>query len=260
MAESLRAALLISGGGTTAQEVIKATRDGRLNGIVPTVVIASNTKAGGIERAKRLNVKIEIRRPRDFKSSEAFGESLLEMFIAENIDVIGQLGWLAWTPNNVLDKYKGRIFNQHSGPLDGKRPGFGGEGMYGLRVHLALLAFAWISGIPIQTEATTHHAIKEVDEGEIIRRLPLDISGFMDRATEEELKSDPIKQQQLVDAAKNLQATLLPIEHRNVINTFRDFVSGSISVFKRTTPLIAVRDLPTLAAAKQLAVQMSKNL
>ena len=75
----MKIALLISGGGTTMEALIKACQSGYLVNVEPALIIASNPQAGGIEKAKNLgiaNENILIINPKDFPDKNKFGEKI----------------------------------------------------------------------------------------------------------------------------------------------------------------------------------------
>jgi phosphoribosylglycinamide formyltransferase 1 len=238
----MRIALLISGGGTTMQAVIKACQDGTLPTVQPSLVIASKPDAGGIEKAKALGIShddIIVLNRKSFKSEEEFGEAILAECKKRNIDFIGQYGWLAKTPVNVCDNYRGMIVNQHPGPLDNGRPDFGGQGMYGMRVHQARLEFVRKTNRDFWTEATAHRVTPVFDEGKIIKR-----------------KQIPIFQN---DTAESLQARLLPIEHEVQIEVLQDFVNNKVVEFVRESSLVQSTELDILKECKESARKMYPN-
>lgn len=196
----IKLALLISGGGTTMEQILVACYSGILKGLIePTLVIASKDKIGGIQRA------IDVGFPRDrillcgrrrYESDHDFGLSLLSLLVTHHIDLVGQFGWLCKTPENVIERYENRIINQHPGPLDHGYLGFGGEGMYGRRVHCARLFFARTTGNPRDqySEATTHIVTARYDDGPAIGRTVVPIL--------------------LGDDVTSLQERILPEEHK----------------------------------------------
>ena len=140
-----RLATLISGGGTTMQEIVKACQSGAISMDIGCVLSSSPT-AGGIEKAKRLGIPdkdIVIVDPNDFRGDdkkvdqEGFGQAILRQLRKRGVTVVTQNGWLPLTPKNVIEEYVEKIFNQHPGPV----PEFGGRGMHGRRVHAARLLF-----------------------------------------------------------------------------------------------------------------------
>ena len=138
----MKIALLISGGGTTMEAIIKAAQNDTLKNVSPVLVIVSKESAGGLIKAKNLGISeknILVINPKNFKTEEEFGEKIIKECEERKVDFIGQYGWLVKTPENVCEAFKGRIINQHPGPLDNGRSDFGGAGMYGKRVHKARL-------------------------------------------------------------------------------------------------------------------------
>ena len=251
----MRIASLISGSGTTMEAVAKACREGVLVGLVkPVVVISSRQDNQGIKKAKRYGIKTFIVRPKDFSTSEAFGERLLEIFENFDVDLISQNGWLPLTPVNVVRKFRERIINQHPGPLDGKRLDFGGKGMYGSRVICARLAFVWAIGQENPwTESTIHYVTKGFDEGSLIRVVRMAIPSFSRPITIAELQEDS---QKLIETTRLVQAQLLPLEHQNVIAVLRAFAKGNPPRFVRSQPLISPGQKRVLLEAKKLAIRL----
>ena len=238
----MRIALLISGGGTTMEAIIKGTLNGALPGVTPSLVIASNENAGGIEKAKKLGIKDEdilIINPKSFETKEKFGEKIIEECKKRNVDFIGQYGWMVMTPENVIKEFEGMITNQHPGPLDTGRPDFGGVGMYGMRVHQSRLSFVNKVKRDYWTEATTHRVTTKFDEGVVIKR-----------------KQVPILEN---DTAETLQARVLPIEHEVQIETLRDFINGTVSEFHRETPLVRDGEEEILEECKKEAIKLYPN-
>ena len=238
----MRIALLISGGGTTMEAIIKATEGEALKGVTPSLVIASNENAGGIEKARKLGIKDEdilIINPKSFETREKFGEKIIEECKKRNVDFIGQYGWMVMTPENVIKEFEGMIVNQHPGPLDTGRPDFGGIGMYGMRVHQTRLFFVNKVKRDYWTEATTHRVTSKFDEGVVIKREQVPILPD--------------------DTAETLQARVLPIEHKVQIEALQDFANSTISEFHRETPLVLEGEESILEECKRLAIKLYPN-
>ena len=251
----LQIALLISGSGTTMEAIIKACQKGVLAGLVePTVVVSSRQDNQGIKKAKKYGIKTFVVRPKDFLTSEAFGERLIEIFRDFDIDLVSQNGWLPLTPPNVVKRFSGKIINQHPGPLDGKRPGFGGKGMYGARVTCARLAFLRVTGQENPwTESTIHYVSERFDEGSLIRVVRLAVPLFPRPVTIAQLRKNS---QKLIEMTKLIQKKLLPLEHRNVIAVLRAFAEGNPPHFIRSQPLIPSGQEWILLEAKKLAREL----
>ena len=131
MSDKLRLLLLISGGGTTALEIIRACQSGRLQHVEPACVLCSNEKAAGIQRVQTAGVHAILALPQWYDSPDEFGDHILNICREYHADWIGQYGWMPKTPANVIEAFSGRMINQHPGPLDPGYPDFGGKGMYG---------------------------------------------------------------------------------------------------------------------------------
>lgn len=247
----MRIALLISGGGTTAEAVIKAVRSSRLKGVEITGVISSNPTAKGIEKAKKLKVPVIVINPKKYVSQTTFGKKLLKVFDTWNIDLISQNGWLPLTPKNVIDRYQDKIINQHPGPLDPGYPDFGGVGMYGARVMCTRIAYCWLTDEKkLWTEATTHWVTEEFDTGDLIRTEYLQLPPVDSTVTLQKLKKNP---KTLIDATIATQKILLPLEHTNVIETLRQISSGKTKKISRKKRLVTPKNISILRHAKQLA-------
>lgn len=102
-------------------------------------------------------------------------EAWLRVCFQEQVACIALAGYLAPVPAEVVAQYTGRIFNSHPALL----PAFGGKGMYGRRVHAAVVAAgAWESGF------TVHEVTERYDEGPIVYQVRLPITGLSVEAVE----------------------------------------------------------------------------
>ncbi len=237
----LRLALLISGGGTTMEQIILACRSKPLKGKVEsTLVISSRPDAGGIQRALGVGIprnRIQVLDlKRFFGHSESFGISLGAILRFHRIDLIGQYGWMPLMPANVIAEYPGRMINQHPGPLDPGHIDFGGKGMHGRRVHCARLYFVRRTGREFWTEATAQRVAKEFDRGAVIKteRVPIEPD----------------------DDVAALQQRVLAAEHRVQIAALVDFAEDRVSEIVRPERLIRADEEGILAEAKQVAAYL----
>ena len=232
-------AICISGGGTTMREVLRACKDHRLQHINPALIISSDRAAGGIEKAKQEDVADEnivtlVRK--EFENGGAYGEAILKECAERHIDLIAQCGFLPRMPSNVISAYRWNIFNQHPGPLDEGRLDFGGQGMYGRRVHEAVNYFAEHCYRPFRTEATVHRVTDIVDGGALLGIRPVQI-----------LREDD---------ATTLAARVLPYEHELVIETLLQFSEfGGPREIHRERPLIHEGEKALLAEAKEAGIE-----
>jgi phosphoribosylglycinamide formyltransferase-1 len=253
----MKIAILISGSGSTAQAVIQATQNGVLYGLIdPVLVIASNSKASGIQKVLQRGIPVEII-SREQISKEVLADRLLQLFSTYEVEMVSQNGWLPLTPSAVITKFYHRIINQHPGPLDPGYADFGGRGMYGARVLCARIIYCMLTKEKNPwTEATTHFVTEEYDKGEIIRTIQMPFSITQPVKGSHEIKQSHVLQVYIRQQTEILQKQLLSIEHTNVINTLKDFAEKTIVVHKRPERLIPTEYLPFLAEAKDLAIQL----
>lgn len=161
----MRLAVFASGSGTNFQAILDATQDGLLAADVRCCV--SNTAdAQALERARRQSVATAVVRPGEFGSPEAFGDALLDVLRNYEVDFVALAGYMLKVPPNVVEAYRGSMTNVHPALL----PAFGGQGMYGMRVHEAVLDYGvhW-SG------ATVHLVDEEYDHGPIVLQQPVPV-------------------------------------------------------------------------------------
>jgi len=155
--DPLRIAVLISGSGTSLQNLIDRIADGRLMNVNITGVIASRRAVAGVERARRAGLPIDIVRAKDHPDVQSFSDAVAAVLDHMGVDLAVQAGWLCYW--RLPDRWLGRVINIHPALL----PRFGGKGYYGRRVHDAVLA----SG-ERASGATVHWVDNEYDHGEII--------------------------------------------------------------------------------------------
>lgn len=152
----LRIAVLLSGAGTSLENLLEHIETGRLDARV-AVVIASKPAAGGLERARRRGIPARAIPRRAHPDIEAFNDALHEELGRHAVDLVALLGFLS--PFHPRGRYAGRVINVHPSLI----PAFSGRGFYGHRVHEAVLE----AGVKL-TGATVHFADDEYDHGPII--------------------------------------------------------------------------------------------
>ncbi|MBW7996672.1 MAG: phosphoribosylglycinamide formyltransferase [Candidatus Glassbacteria bacterium] len=159
--QKLRVAVMASGGGTNLQKLLDRFPDRNSSSAHARVVLVVTDRpgAGSLDRATKAGVATEIVPPADFDSQEGFGRRLLELFEERGVGLVVLAGYLKMVPPNVVAVYSNRMINIHPALL----PSFGGRGMYGRRVHEAVIASgAKLSG------PTVHFINEEYDRGPII--------------------------------------------------------------------------------------------
>ena len=149
-------AVFASGSGSNTQKIIEYFNQ---KPVAKVEMILSNKKdAYVLERAKNHNIPSYTFTRDEFYSSD----KILNLLTGHNIDLIVLAGFLWLIPENLLRKYPNRIINIHPALL----PGYGGKGMYGMRVHEAVVANREVwSGI------TIHYVNEHYDEGNIIFQI-----------------------------------------------------------------------------------------
>lgn len=163
--DKLGLAVLISGGGSNLQAIINACEAPGFPAKIE-IVIANTQDASGIERAKKANIPYSIVPNKNFSSRALFEDALQNELAKHPIDLICLAGFMRILTPDFIEKWPQRIINTHPSLL----PDFGGEGMYGERVHSAVIK----SGHK-QSGSTIHYVIPDVDKGEIIlqKRVPV---------------------------------------------------------------------------------------
>ena len=129
----------------------RACAEGRIAADVKCVVSGS-PDAPALETAHELGLKTEVVLP-----SDNYGPDLMR--VLEGCEVLCLAGFLRLLPDAVLDAFPRRVLNIHPSLL----PKFGGKGMYGRRVHEAVLAAG-----ETESGCTVHRVTSVYDEGEIV--------------------------------------------------------------------------------------------
>ena len=146
-------AIFASGSGTNAENINRYFQENDL--IRVALVLSNRSDAYVLERAHRLQVPSEVFLKEDWVS----GEQILALLHEYHIDFIVLAGFLVRVPERLLHAYPDKIINIHPALL----PKFGGKGMYGDRVHEAVVAAG-------ETESgiTIHYINEHYDEGDTI--------------------------------------------------------------------------------------------
>jgi formyltetrahydrofolate-dependent phosphoribosylglycinamide formyltransferase len=174
----MRVAVLVSGRGSNLQSLLDAF-PGPSSPAAIALVISNHPAAGALDRAAAARV------PTATIAEDGQDAARLLALLAEHaIDLVVLAGYLKKVPDAVVRAYRGRMLNVHPALL----PAFGGAGMYGRRVHEAVLA----SGARI-TGVTVHQVDEQYDHGAIVAQWPV-----------------PVRPG---DTAERLAARVLSVEH-----------------------------------------------
>jgi phosphoribosylglycinamide formyltransferase 1 len=174
-----RLAVLASGRGSNLQAIIEHFDSIARERVAKVVLVASNrVDSPALLRAATASIDTAAFNPNDD------GSELLALLQKFRIDLVVLAGYLKLIPRMVISVYAGRIINIHPALL----PAFGGEGMYGARVHEAVIA----SGAA-ETGVTVHLVDDDYDRGPILAQWRVRVD-----------KSD---------TAESLAARVLNVEH-----------------------------------------------
>lgn len=162
----VRAAVLVSGGGTNLQAIIDAKQAGKIPSAELALVVASNASAYALTRAENAGIAHTVLRKEKGEAPADYGERLLTLLRENAIDVVVLAGFLTILPENVIHAYDHRILNIHPSLI----PSFCGDGFYGLHVHEAALK----RGVKV-TGATVHFVNEITDGGDIIAQKAVEV-------------------------------------------------------------------------------------
>lgn len=148
-------AVLVSGGGTDLQSVIDAVENKELN-VKIEMVIGSRDNIYALERAKKHGIETFVINRKEY--GEKASDKILELTKGK-VDLIVLAGFLAILDGDILKEFDNKIINIHPSLI----PSFCGAGMYGLKVHEAVIK----SGVKF-SGCTVHFVNSEVDGGAIL--------------------------------------------------------------------------------------------
>jgi phosphoribosylglycinamide formyltransferase-1 len=149
-------AVLLSGGGTTLQNIIDRIDAGALDARV-VCVVSSRADAFGLERARRHGIPAAACPRKGYPDTASFSEAIWGEIRKHEVDLVIMAGFMSLL--DVPAEFENRIMNTHPALI----PAFCGKGMYGHHVYEAVLAY----GAKV-TGATIHFADREYDHGPII--------------------------------------------------------------------------------------------
>jgi phosphoribosylglycinamide formyltransferase-1 len=146
-------AIFASGTGTNAGKIIEYFRNH--NGIRVSLIVSDKPGAGVLNIARNASVPTLLIEREKFFHGNAYVDELRE----KKIDWLVLAGFLWKVPESLVKEFRGRIINIHPALL----PKYGGKGMYGLRVHEAVIAAG-----EKETGITIHYVDELYDHGQVI--------------------------------------------------------------------------------------------
>ena len=138
------------------QAIADACGSGQINGTV-SLVAGNYADSPALARAKEMG--LPARSISSKQDEDVYAQTLLAALKAAQTDLICLAGYMRKVPDAIVTAYSGRVMNIHAALL----PSFGGQGMYGIRIHQAVLDYgAKVSG------CTVHFVDEHYDTGPII--------------------------------------------------------------------------------------------
>ncbi|MBC7327734.1 phosphoribosylglycinamide formyltransferase [bacterium] len=204
----IRIGVLASGRGSNLQAIIDACKDGYIPGEV-VCVISDKADAFALERARREGIPAIFLDPTKYESREEYDGRLVEILNEHKVDLVCLAGYMRILTPRFIDAFRNRIMNIHPALI----PAFCGKGMYGLRVHKAVLDF----GVKV-TGCTVHFVTEEVDLGPIIIQIPVMV------------RED--------DTPESLSERVLKREHRAYPRAIKLFAEGRLQIEGRRVRIL----------------------
>jgi phosphoribosylglycinamide formyltransferase 1 len=160
---SARVAVFASGGGSNLQSLVDHFAES--GGAEVALVISDRPQAGALERARKAGIRTHVIQVHS-RPIAAVTADTIDALEAAHVDLVALAGYIRLLPPDVVRRFAYRILNIHPALL----PAFGGKGMYGERVHRAVLE----TGCRI-TGATVHFVNERYDEGRILAQWPVPV-------------------------------------------------------------------------------------
>lgn len=189
---------LASHNGSNMQAVIDACRAGGL-AASPVVVISNNIDSGALERARNERIPCFHLSGRTHPDSEDLDREIVDVLLEHDVNLVILAGYMKKIGPLTLATFPGHILNIHPGLL----PEYGGQGMYGRRVHEAVLATG------AETTGATVHVVDTIyDNGPVLAQRKVAVK-----------KSD---------TADTLARRVLAVEHELYVGTIDRIIRGEI--------------------------------
>lgn len=158
-------AVLASHAGTVLQAIIDGCADGKLAADV-CLIISNNSGSGAAQRAERHRIPFRHLSGQTHPEPGSLDAAIVEALAEHRADIVFLAGYMKKLGPRTLSQYRGRILNTHPALL----PKFGGQGMYGARVHAAVLA----AGERV-TGVSVHHVEGDYDTGPVLAQCQVPV-------------------------------------------------------------------------------------
>jgi len=194
----MKLGFLVSHNGSNMQAILDACRSGALSA-VPAVVISNNSESGALNRAGREGIPSFHLSGMTHPDPESLDRAILDTLLKNEVDVVILAGYMKRLGFATLRQYRGAVLNIHPALL----PKFGGKGMYGNRVHEAVIR----SG-DAESGATIHVVDENYDTGPVIAQERVPVAPG--------------------DTPESLAERVLACEHRLFPETLQKIATGAI--------------------------------
>ncbi len=159
----LKVAVLLSGNGSTLQNILDRIPTGELD-VNVVCVVGSRADAYGLERARKAGIPAIAVPRKDYANAQLFGDAVWREVRVHEPGLVVLAGFMSLLP--IPPDFRGRIMNVHPALI----PAFSGKGMYGHHVHEAVLAYgAKLTGV------TVHFVDEVYDRGPVILQSPVPV-------------------------------------------------------------------------------------
>jgi phosphoribosylglycinamide formyltransferase-1 len=194
----LKLAFLASRNGSAFRAAVEAAGAGRLAADI-VLLVSNSAKAPALDFARERGISHKV--ITTAADPDTADRQLAKTLVASGADWVVLSGYLRRSGPAVLARFPDRILNIHPGPL----PAFGGEGMYGRRVHEAVIA----AGVPASA-VTIHLVDGEYDHGLVLGRWPVPV--------------------EVGDTAETLEQRITALEPEVMTRTLVDLAEGRLRV------------------------------
>ncbi len=197
----LRIAVFASGSGSNLEAILQAIENGSLTNISVVAVISNKSSARALQRASSRGIPAVTLSPNTFANEADYLAALSKVLKKEAVNFIVLAGYLKKIPLQLVSEFRGRMLNIHPSLL----PAFGGPGMYGIKIHKAVLdrGVRW-------TGVTIHFVDEHYDTGPILLQKPVPVH--------------------TTDTAEDIAKRVLEVEHRIYPEALRLFAEGRVKI------------------------------
>ena len=191
---------MVSGQGSNMQAIIDACKSGVLDA-KPVVVISNNACAPALDKARAEDIPAFHLGSETHPDQESLYGEITRVLQHHDVQLVVLAGYMKKICVPLLTEYKDRIINIHPSLL----PDFGGRGMYGLRVHKAVLDAG-----KKETGVTIHLVDDRYDSGKVLAQAKVPVEPG--------------------DTPESLAARVLKVEHKIYVKVLQDIVNGNITL------------------------------